>query len=52
MAKLQKYLVKIRNEVLPKSPAAKAVRYELNQWDALSRQPRHRPSAGATGRFR
>jgi hypothetical protein len=37
MAKLQKYLVKIRNEVLPKSPAAKAVRYELNQWDALSR---------------
>jgi hypothetical protein len=37
MAKLHKYLVEIRDEVLPKSPAAKAVRYALNQWDALSR---------------
>ena len=37
MAKLHKYLVEIRDEVLPKSPAAKAVRYSLNQWEALSR---------------
>lgn len=27
----------IRDEVLPKSPAGKAVRYTLNQWEALSR---------------
>ncbi len=37
LAKLHNYLLEIRNEVLPKSPAAKAVRYALNQWDALSR---------------
>jgi transposase len=37
MAKLHKYLLEIRDEVLPKSPEAKAVRYALNQWDALSR---------------
>jgi transposase len=37
MAKLHKYLIEIRNEVLPKSPAARAVRYALNQWDALTR---------------
>jgi hypothetical protein len=37
MAKLHKYLVEIRDEVLPKSAAATAVRYALNQWDALSR---------------
>jgi transposase len=37
MAKLHQYLLEIRDEVLPKSPAAKAVRYALNQWDALSR---------------
>jgi hypothetical protein len=37
MAKLYKYLVEIRDEVLPKSPAAKAVRYALNQLEALSR---------------
>lgn len=37
MAKLHKYLLEIRDEVLPKSPAAKAVRYALNQWEALSR---------------
>jgi len=35
--KLYNYLLKIRDEVLPKSPAAKAVRYTLNQWDALTR---------------
>jgi transposase len=37
MAKLHKYLLAIRDEVLPKSPAASAVRYALNQWEALSR---------------
>lgn len=37
MAKLHKYLLEIRNEVLPKSPAARAVRYALNQWEALTR---------------
>ena len=35
--KLNGYLLKIRDEVLPKSPAAKAVRYALNQWEALTR---------------
>jgi transposase len=37
MAKLHKYLLEIRDEVLPKSPGAKAVRYALNQWEALTR---------------
>ena len=37
MAKLNNYLRKIRDKVLPKSPAGKAVRYALNQWLALSR---------------
>jgi len=37
IAKLHKYLLEIRNEVLPKSPAGKAVRYALNQWEALTR---------------
>jgi transposase len=37
MAKLHAYLLKIREEVLPKSAAARAVRYALNQWDALTR---------------
>ena len=37
MTKLHKYLLEIRDEVLPKSPAARAVRYALNQWEALSR---------------
>lgn len=36
MAKLHAYLLTIREEVLPKSPAARAVRYALNQWDALT----------------
>src|SRR3979490_3303881 len=35
--KLHKYLLRIREEVLPKSPGAKAVRYALNQWEALTR---------------
>jgi transposase len=37
MVKLHKYLMEIRNEVLPKSAAARAVRYALNQWQALTR---------------
>jgi hypothetical protein len=37
MEKLRGYLEKIRGEMLPKSPAARAVRYALNQWDALRR---------------
>ena len=37
MAKLRKYLLEIRDEVLPKSPAARAVRYALNQREALTR---------------
>jgi transposase len=37
MAKLRAYLLRIREEVLPKSPGARAVRYALNQWDALTR---------------
>src|SRR6478672_6527684 len=35
--KLRGYLEKIRGELLPKSPGARAVRYALNQWDALTR---------------
>ena len=37
MAELHKYLLEICDEVLPKSPEAKALRYALNQWAALSR---------------
>ena len=37
MRKLHAYLLQLREEVLPKSPAARAVRYALNQWDALTR---------------
>ncbi|HSA67768.1 MAG TPA: IS66 family transposase [Methyloceanibacter sp.] len=37
MAKLHAYLLRIREEVLPKSPGARAVRYALNQWNALTR---------------
>jgi hypothetical protein len=37
MAKLHAYLLRIREDVLPKSPAATAVRYALNQWDARMR---------------
>ena len=37
MAKLHAYLFRIREEVLPKSPGARAVRYAVNQWDALTR---------------
>jgi hypothetical protein len=37
MEKLSQYLHEIQEEVLPKSPAARAVRYTLNQWEALTR---------------
>jgi hypothetical protein len=37
MEKLHQYLQTAREEVLPKSPAATAVRYALNQWEALTR---------------
>ena len=37
MDKLHQYLLEIREEVLPKSPEARAVRYALNQWEALNR---------------
>jgi transposase len=37
MTKLHQYLLEIRDVVLPKSPGAKAVRYALNQWEALTR---------------
>jgi hypothetical protein len=37
MEKLHQYLLEIREQVLPKSPAARAVRYALNQWEALTR---------------
>ena len=35
MEKLHAYLLEIREQVLPKSPAARAVRNALNQWGAL-----------------
>lgn len=37
IAKLHKYLLGLQQEVLPKSPAGAAVRYALNQWEALTR---------------
>jgi transposase len=37
MEKLHQYLLEIREQVLPKSPGARAVRYALNQWEALTR---------------
>jgi transposase len=35
--KLSNYLLEIQPEVLPKSPAGRAVRYALNNWTALKR---------------
>ncbi len=35
--KLHQYLLGLQPEVLPKSPAGAAVRYALNQWEALTR---------------
>jgi transposase len=37
MGKLHQYLLEMRPEVLPKSPSGAAVRYALNQWEALTR---------------
>src|SRR5215472_10437953 len=37
MAKVHNFLLGLCEEVLPKSPAARAVRYALNQWEALTR---------------
>src|SRR6185437_10562664 len=35
--KLQRYLLQIQTEVLPKSPEGRAVRYALKNWKALTR---------------
>jgi transposase len=37
MGKLEQYLLELQQEVLPKSPSGAAVRYALNQWNALTR---------------
>ncbi len=37
LGKLHQYLLDLRREVLPKSPSGAAVRYALNQWEALTR---------------
>lgn len=37
LGKLHKYLLELQQQVLPKSPAGAAVRYALNQWEALTR---------------
>ena len=37
LEKLRTYFERIRNEVLPKSLAARAIRYIFNQWEALNR---------------
>ena len=37
LGKLRKYLLELQQEVLPKSPSGAAVRYALNQWQALTR---------------
>ena len=37
IGKLHKYLLELQPEVLPKSPSGAAVRYALNQWEALTR---------------
>lgn len=37
MQKLRSYFQRIRDEVLPKSPAARAMRYISNHWQALNR---------------
>jgi hypothetical protein len=35
--KLHQYVLELQPEVLPKSPSGAAVRYALNQWEALTR---------------
>jgi transposase len=37
LGKLHQYLLELQPEVLPKSPSGAAVRYALNQWEALTR---------------
>jgi transposase len=37
LGKLHKYVLELQQEVLPKSPSGAAVRYALNQWEALTR---------------
>jgi hypothetical protein len=37
ISKLHQYLLELQSEVLPKSPSGAAVRYALNQWEALTR---------------
>jgi transposase len=37
VGKLHQYLLELRPKVLPKSPSGAAVRYALNQWEALTR---------------
>ena len=37
LGKLHQYLLELQQEVLPKSPSGAAVRYALNQWEALTR---------------
>ena len=37
LGKLHRYLLELQQQVLPKSPSGAAVRYALNQWDALTR---------------
>lgn len=37
LEKLQKYLLEMQTEVLPKSPEGRAVRYTLKNWTALTR---------------
>jgi hypothetical protein len=37
VGKLHQYLLVLQPEVLPKSPSGAAVRYALNQWEALTR---------------
>ena len=36
LSKLHQYLLELQPEVLPKSPSGAAVRYALNQWEALT----------------
>ena len=37
MERLHKYLLELKQDVLPKSSSGAAVRYALNQWEALTR---------------
>jgi Transposase IS66 family len=37
IGKLHQYLLELQPQVLPKSPSGAAVRYALNQWEALTR---------------